>query len=142
MVWSITTTLLNIIHVRRRTTSTIYLIYKSTPSRQYQKSVVKFNYKIKTKETTWYTSLMPSNVDPGDNTVNAIRMNEPYFLDMVISWLFQGCSLYLSQATLYSWPSFWSNQIKSNQIQFYLKSAMYIWKKIKLARSYLPDYIL
>ncbi len=35
-----------------------------------------------------------------------------------------------------------SNQIKSNQIKFYLKSAMYIWKKRKLARNYLPDYIL
>ncbi len=33
-------------------------------------------------------------------------------------------------------------QIKSNQIKLYLKSAMYIWKKRKLARSYLPDYIL
>ncbi len=33
-------------------------------------------------------------------------------------------------------------QIKPNQIKFYLKSVMYIWKKRKLARSYLPDYIL
>ncbi len=33
-------------------------------------------------------------------------------------------------------------QIKSNQIKFDLKLAMYIWKKRKLAESYLLDYIL
>ncbi len=35
-----------------------------------------------------------------------------------------------------------STPIKSNEIKFYLKLAMHIWKKRKLTRSYLPDYIL
>ncbi len=59
---------------------------------------------------------------------------------------------YISMSQIASWIlSYDDNKLhnkildgihSSNQIKFYLKSAMYIWKKRKLARSYLPDNII
>ncbi len=67
ILWSVeATTLLNMIHVQRRTSSTIYLIYKSTASQQYQGSVGSnlLSTKTKTNVTKGCTSLTQSNVNP------------------------------------------------------------------------------